>query len=94
MLVENGLAAAFQPLVVVVASPAVQRTRLASRDGLGPVEADQRLAAQAPVEAKLAVARHVVSNEGELAAVRAEADRVLDAICDQLKLPRRPPATA
>lgn len=92
LLVENGLAAAFQPLVVVTASPALQLARIAARDGLGPAEAEQRLRAQAPVEAKLAVARYVIENQGELPALHAEADRVLDAVCDELGLAHRPRA--
>lgn len=89
LLVENGLAAAFQPLVVVVAAPEVQRARLMQRDGLDAVQAEQRLAAQAPLEAKIAAATFVLRNEGSLPELEAEADRVLDAVCDQLGVPRR-----
>lgn len=88
LLVENGLGAAFYPLVVVVAAPALQLQRLRQRDGLSEEAAAQRLAAQAPLEAKLAAATFVVQNEGDLVALAAEADRTLDAVCDRLGLPR------
>lgn len=86
LLVENGLAAAFRPLVVVVASPSVQQARIAARDGLDAEAIAQRLAAQAPIEAKRAAADHVVVNEGSLDALRSAADRVLDAICATLNV--------
>ena len=89
LLVENGLSAAFQPLVVVIAAPDLQRRRLMQRDALDAVEADQRLAAQAPLEAKIAAAAFLLRNEGSLAELEAEADRVLDAVCAQLGVPRR-----
>lgn len=89
LLVENGLAAAFQPLVVVVAAPALQRARLMQRDGLDASAAEQRLAAQAPLEAKLAVAAYVVRNEGNRDELVAAADRALDAVCTQLGVPLR-----
>ncbi len=84
LLVENGLAAAFQPLVVVLADPALQRIRLMQRDGLDASAAEQRLAAQAPSEAKLAVAAYVVRNDGNHDELVAAADRALDAVCTQL----------
>ncbi len=89
LLVENGLSAAFQPLVVVIAAPDLQRRRLMQRDALDAVEADQRLAAQAPLEAKIAAAAFLLRNEGSLPELEAEADRVLDAVCAQLGVPRR-----
>lgn len=94
LLVENGLAAAFQPLLVVVASPELQLARLMARDDLDRDAALQRLAAQAPLSAKLAAARFVVHNDGDRQALQAEADRALDRICDALGLPRRPATPA
>ena len=80
LLVERGLADAFRPLVVVAASPATQRARLLTRDGLSEAEADARVAAQAPVEVKVAAADYVIENDGSLAELRARALAVLASI--------------
>ena len=83
LLVENGLADAFRPLVVVAAPRALQRRRIQERDGLSESEADARIGAQLPLEDKIAVADHVIDNTGSLDDVVAAADRVLDAIVEQ-----------
>lgn len=73
LLVEGGLADAFRPLVVVAAPRAMQHARLVARDGLSQAEADARLDAQAPVEAKLAAADVTIWNDADLEALRARA---------------------
>lgn len=80
LLVENGLADAFRPLVVVAAPRALQLARLAARDGLEATEAEARLAAQRPLEDKVAVADHVIDNASDREALVVRADAVLDAI--------------
>jgi dephospho-CoA kinase len=80
LLVENGLADAFRPLVVVAAPHELQRARIVARDGLSEAEADARIASQLPLEDKIAVADFVIHNVGGVDELRAEADRVLDAI--------------
>lgn len=80
LIVERGMAEAFRPLVVVATSPDVQRARLVARDGLTTAEADERLAAQAPVAVKLAAADHVIENDGTLEELRARALAVLAAV--------------
>jgi dephospho-CoA kinase len=80
LLVENGLAEAFRPLVVVAAPRAAQIARIASRDGLDAAQAEARIAAQLPLEAKVSVADHVIDNAADRAALIARADEVLDAI--------------
>ncbi|MEM1029409.1 MAG: dephospho-CoA kinase [Myxococcota bacterium] len=80
LLVENGLQDAFRPLVVVAASPDVQRQRLSARDGIDAAEAQRRLDAQLPLAAKIAVADHVIDNGGTIEALKMAADGVLDAI--------------
>lgn len=77
LLVERGLAEAFRPLVVVAAPRALQRSRLLARDQLSPEEADARLAAQAPVEAKIAAADVVIHNDGDLATLAVRAREAL-----------------
>jgi dephospho-CoA kinase len=98
LLVENGLADAFRPLVVVAAPPELQRSRMLSRDGLPTEEADRRIALQKPMADKLAVADYVVQNDKSLDDLTRETDRVLDAILAKLGLAAAdfppPPAAA
>lgn len=84
LLVENGLAAAFQPLVLVAAPDHVQLARIQRRDGLDEAAARLRLAAQASLDAKRAVAAYVIENDSSLQALRDAADAVLDRITAQL----------
>lgn len=84
LLVEVGLADELRPLVVVRADEAAQIERAARRDGTTKAAAEARLAAQFPLEKKLAVADHVIDNTGSLADTLEQADRVLDAICTEL----------
>lgn len=83
LLVENGLADAFRPLVVVAAPRELQRRRIQERDGLSESEADARIGAQLPLEDKIAVADYVIDNTGSLDDVIAAADRALDSIVEQ-----------
>lgn len=73
LLVERGMADAFRPLVVVAAPRELQRTRLMARDGISAAEADARLDAQAPVEAKIAAADLVIQNDADVATLQARA---------------------
>lgn len=81
LLVENGLADALRPLVVVAAPEEVQARRAAARDGVPVEHARARIAAQMPLAAKVKAADHVIENVGTLDELAAAADRVLDAIC-------------
>lgn len=80
LLVENGLADAFRPLVVVAVPADVQLARAMARDALPEPEVRARLAAQLPLSAKLAVADYVIDNAGDRASTERQADAVLDAI--------------
>lgn len=96
LLVENGVADAFRPLVVVAAPEAVQIARTMARDSANEAEARARIAAQAPLEAKRAAADHVIENDGTLAHLEALADDVLARIChdhgvDPARYPPCPP---
>jgi len=77
LLVENRAHLGLAGLIVVAASPEVQLARLVERDGLTPEEAQARIAAQAPLSEKLAAATWVIQNDGDLAALTAEVDRVV-----------------
>jgi dephospho-CoA kinase len=87
LLIEVGLAEKLRPLVVVRADEATQLERAARRDGLSQEATRARLAAQLPIEQKLALADYVIDNTGSLAETRARADEVLDAICRTLSIP-------
>jgi dephospho-CoA kinase len=88
LLVENGLADAFRPLVVVAAPEEVQVARMRERDGLDEGEARARLAAQKPLHEKTAVADHVITNDADLAALTGAADAVLATIRERLGVSR------
>ncbi|MCC7540762.1 MAG: dephospho-CoA kinase [Deltaproteobacteria bacterium] len=62
LLVENGIHRMLPALVVVTAAPEVQRDRLMARDGIDAESAAARVAAQMPLEQKVAVATHVIDN--------------------------------
>jgi dephospho-CoA kinase len=81
LLVENGLADAFRPLVVVSAPEELQIARAAARDGSTTEEARARVKAQMPLSEKVRLADHVLENTGSLAELAAGTDRMLDQIC-------------
>ncbi len=80
LLVEKGTDEAMDGLVVVAASPEVQLARLMARDALDEPAARARLAAQMPLEKKLARARWVIWNDGDRAALEARVDATHEAI--------------
>jgi dephospho-CoA kinase len=87
LLVENGLADAFRPLVVVAVPLPVQVERLMARDGLSQADALARIQAQFPLAEKVAMADYVIDNDGTLADVEARTDGVLSAIRSQVAAP-------
>jgi dephospho-CoA kinase len=93
LLYEVGLDRVLDSVVVVWATPAVQRARIVARDGLSPEEADARIAAQLPIDDKAARADFVVENVGDPAALGPKADRLLADLRAGLgrKLPNAPP---
>jgi len=80
LLVENRVHTGLAGLIVVAAPADVQERRLVARDGLSAEEARVRIAAQAPLEAKLAAATWVIHNTGDLDALAREVDRVVGEI--------------
>jgi dephospho-CoA kinase len=76
LIVENKLDAKMDGLIVVSAPESVQLARLRLREGLTETEARQRLAAQLPLQEKLARATWVVDNAGELAQTQAQVARI------------------
>jgi dephospho-CoA kinase len=72
LLIENGLHLGMDAVVVVWVPPELQRARLMARDGLSLAEAEARIAAQAPLDAKRAVATWVVDNSGSREETQAQ----------------------
>lgn len=76
LLVENGIHRALPVLVVVTASPDTQLRRLMDREGIDETAAKSRIRAQLPLAEKVAVADHVIDNDGALDATRARTREV------------------
>jgi dephospho-CoA kinase len=81
LLVENGLADAFRPLLVVVVPEAVQVARAMARDHATEEQARARIAAQLPLAAKVAAADYVIDNGGG----PEETERQTDAVLAEIK---------
>lgn len=76
LLVETGQARDFDVLLVVDLDPATQLERLRNRNGLSVEEARARMAAQAGREERLAVADHVLDNNGSPEDLKRDVARV------------------
>lgn len=90
LLVENGLADAFRPLVVVAAPEDVQVERAMRREGWSEEQARARVRAQLPLEEKVKVADYVIDNAGPPDATLRQADEVLDRIRARVGAKRLP----
>ena len=76
LLVETNQAERFDRVLVVDVPVELQRARLLARDGRDAAEADRIIAAQAPREARLAVADDVIVNDGPIGDALAATDRL------------------
>ena len=76
LLVENGLTGNYDAIVVVAASPQTQLDRLVRLRGMSEDDARARIAAQLPLEDKLAVATHVIRNDGPLEELEPQVEAV------------------
>jgi dephospho-CoA kinase len=86
LLVENGAADAFRPLVVVACPEEVQIARVEARDHATRAEAVARIRAQKPLAEKVAVADFVIETSGTLEDTMRRTDEVLVAICERLRV--------
>jgi dephospho-CoA kinase len=80
LLVENNLQDRYDAVVVVAASPQTQLDRLTRLRGMSRRDAEARIATQAPLADKLAVATYVISNDGPLDELPPQVDRVWRAL--------------
>jgi dephospho-CoA kinase len=76
LLIENGLHAGMDGVVLVWVPREIQKQRLMARDGLEAQAAEARLAAQLPLEEKRRHATWIVDNTGELISTRAQVEEV------------------
>jgi dephospho-CoA kinase len=76
LLVETGMHTAFEVLVVVSAPVSMQVERLLRDRAMAEEQVRARIAAQAPLEDKLAVADLVVDNDGTLGDLRERVDKL------------------
>lgn len=80
LLVEMGHAAAYPEIVVVASTRETQHARLVADRGMDPEAAWQRIDSQASLADKLAVATHVIDNDGTLAELDARIYEVAAAL--------------
>jgi dephospho-CoA kinase len=80
LLVENGLQALYDVVVVVAAQPATQVARLVEQRGMSEQAARARIAAQLPLADKLAVATYVIDNDGSREALAPQVAALWTAI--------------
>ena len=76
LLVESGMHTAFEILVVISATVATQIERLMRQRGMSEPAIRARIDAQAPLEDKAAVADFLVDNEGTLAELESQVERL------------------
>lgn len=80
LLVEKGTHRTMGALVVVAVAPQTQIARVRARDDLDEAGARARLAAQLPLEEKIAVADFVIRNDGALEETREQTRAVHEAL--------------
>lgn len=81
LLFESQREGYFDTVIVTACEPEAQLRRLMARDGLGEAEARQRIAAQWPLEKKIAGADYVIRTDGTF----DETDRQVDAVVSRLR---------
>lgn len=84
LIVENGVADAFRPLVVVAAPEDIQIARACARDKATEDEARARIRAQTPLADKVAAADFVIENTGSLDELERKTVEVLQRVCARL----------
>lgn len=89
LLVEMQTQLEFDAVVVVASGEEQQEQRLVHERGMGLEQARQRIAAQSPLEEKLALATHVISNEGSLRDLRMRTDEVAKELAALAEAKRR-----
>lgn len=86
LLVETGAHRRMSGLIVVAAQPRRQLARVQSRDGLDEAAASARIAAQLPLETKIAAADWVIHNDGALSELIEQTQTVHTKILERFEL--------
>jgi dephospho-CoA kinase len=76
LLVETQGAARFSRVLVVDCEPALQIARVQARDGITHAAAKRMLDAQVPRATRLAAAHDIIRNDGDLAALRDQVEKL------------------
>lgn len=76
LLIEARAYQRVERLIVVWVDHATQVQRLMARDGLGAAAAEQRIAAQMPLNEKLTYADYLIDNRGDRAATQAQVEQL------------------
>ena len=85
LLIEGGMEALFDLVVLVYIPPGEQLRRLVARNGFTREEAERRLASQMPIEEKVRRADLVINNEGDMEDVRARIAGLWEALVQREK---------
>lgn len=80
LLFELGYEAWFDQIWLVYVSQPIQLQRLMARGQYSDREARQRISSQMPLEDKLALATHVITNDGHLSATEAQVRELLTSL--------------
>lgn len=80
LMVETGSWRRYDVLVVVTCDADRQVARVMARDGVDEEAARAIIRAQWPMERKVALATHVITNDGDPAALRAEVARLAEVL--------------
>lgn len=80
LLYETGRQAEFDAVIVAACPRELQVSRIMARDGATREQAERRIAAQLPIEEKVARAGYVIDTSGEYAATNARVDEVIEAL--------------
>jgi dephospho-CoA kinase len=87
LLYENDRAGSVEKVIVVWVDPETQLRRLNERDGLTVAAAQQRIAAQMPLDAKRARADHVIDNSGSRETTRHQVEAIYRRYAPAASLP-------
>lgn len=80
LLYETHRESQFDKVIVVACTPATQIDRVMARDGLSREDAERRLAAQWPIQEKIARADYVIRTDGAFADTNTQVAAVLRSI--------------
>jgi len=87
LMIETGSYNMYHRLIVVTCEPALQVSRLMSRDGLTEKEARARMDSQMPIQEKLKLADYTIDNSGTLRQTEDQVDAIYrDLLIQELRL--------